>query len=168
MAMLLRNVRENRWFKSEAAQWLRQGDVPADPLGDLATKENRLSVWEVASDRSNLERIVRALAVSRDKIADMGYVLFDSNLLTTVGIDTREESGQTPDAGANTWHRDLIELSGNKLVTLTRLILENGESGTVLKKRLEQLVEEGIQQKQLPEKCRTKIKQVATRVSENA
>jgi hypothetical protein len=162
MPILLRNVRENRWFKSQAAPWLEKGDVPADPLGDLATKENRLSVWVVASDRSNLERIVRALAVSRDKIADMGYVLFDSDLLTDAGIDTLEESGQTPDAGANTWHRDLIKLSGNKLVTLTRLILEKGESGTVLKKRLEQLVEEGIQQMELPEKCRTKIKPAAS------
>jgi hypothetical protein len=67
------------------------------------------------------------------------------------------ESGQTPDSGANSWHRDLVDLSGTKLVKLARLILENGESGTVLKKRLEQLVEEGIQQSELPEKCRTKI-----------
>jgi hypothetical protein len=158
MPLLLRNVRENRWHKSEATSWLERGDIPADPLGDLATKENRLSVWEVAGDRSNLERIVRALAISRDKIADMGYVLFDSDLLTAAGIDTTVEIGATPDTGANSWHRDLIDLSGNKLVTLTMLILQNGESGTVLKKRLEQLVEEGIQQNQLPEKCRSKIK----------
>lgn len=157
MPLLLRTVRENRWHKSEASQWLEAGDVPADPLGDLATSENRLSVWEVAVDRSNLERIVRALAVTRQKIADMGYVLFDSDLLANAGIDTLEESGTTPDEGANPWHRDLIELSGNKLVTLTKLILENGESGTVLKKRLEQLVEEGVEQKQLPEKFRAKI-----------
>lgn len=158
MPLLLRNVRENRWLRSEAASWLEKGDVPADPLGDLATKENRLSVWEVALDRSNLERIVRALAVNRDKIADMGYVLFDSGLLAAAGIDALVEDGATADAEANSWHRDLINLSGNKLVRLTRLILENGESGTVLKKRLEQLVEEGVQQKQLPEKFLSKLK----------
>jgi hypothetical protein len=157
MPLLLRNVRENRWHKSGAAPWLAKGDVPADPLGDLATKENRLSVWEVAVDRSNVERIVRALAVNRDRIADMGYVLFDSSLLATAGINTVAENGMTPDEGANNWHRDLIDLSGNKLVILTKLILENGESGTVLKKRLEELVADGIEQKQLSEKCRSKI-----------
>jgi hypothetical protein len=157
MPILLRNVRENRWLKSEAARWLEKGDVPADPLGDLATNENRLSVWEIALDRSNLERIVRALAVTRNKIADMGYVLFDSSLLGAAGIDFVAENGATPDEGANPWHRDLIDLSGNKLIMLTRLILEKGESGTLLKKRLEQLVEDGVQQKQLPEKCRSKI-----------
>jgi hypothetical protein len=160
MPLLLRNVRENRWLKSVAVPWLAIGDVPADPLGDLATKENRLSVWEVI-DRSNVERIVRALAVNRDKIADMGYVLFDSSLLTAAGINTLTENGMTPDEEANNWHRDLIDLSGNKLVILTKLILEHGESGTVLKKRLEQLVADGIEQKQLPEKCRSKISKPA-------
>jgi hypothetical protein len=157
MPLFLRKVRENRWHKSEAAELLAKGDIPADPLGDLATSGNRLSVWEVALDRSNLERIVRALAVNSNKIADMGYVLFDSSLLATAGIDSSEEDGATPDTEANAWHRDLIDLSGNKLVMLASLILKNGESGTVLKKRLEQLIEVGIQQKQLPEKCRSKI-----------
>src|SRR5215472_10234387 len=101
MPLLLRNVRENRWLKSEAAPWLKNGDVPADPLGDLATKNNRLSVWEVAGDRSNVERIVRALAVNRDRVADMGYVLFDSSLLATAGIETAKEKGATQDEGAN-------------------------------------------------------------------
>jgi hypothetical protein len=157
MPLFLRTVRENRWHKSEAAPWLERGDIPADPLADLATKENRLSVWEIAVDRSNLERIVRAVAIGRDKIADMGYVLFDADILRAAGIETLAEDGNTPDGGANSWHRDLIDLSGNKLTLLARLILEKGESGTVLKKRLETLVEEGIRQKQLPEKFRSRI-----------
>jgi len=59
--------------------------------------------------------------------------------------------------GDNGRHLDLIELSGNKLVKLTGLILKTGESGTVLKKRILQLVEDGIQQKQLPERVRSKL-----------
>jgi len=157
MPLLLRNVRENRWLKSEAAPWLAKDDVPADSLGDLRTSQNRLSVWEVAVDRSNIERIVRALAVSSQRLDNMGYVLFDSSLLETAGINTVRENGTTPDEEANNWHRDLIELSGKKLVALTKLILEHGESGTVLKKRLEQLVADGVEQKQLPEKCRSKL-----------
>jgi hypothetical protein len=157
MPLLLRTVRENRWHKSEATQWLDKGDVPADPLADLQTTQNRLSVWEVAVDRSNVERIVRAMAVGRDRIADMGYVLFDSSLLSTAGITHQVERGTTPDEGANGWHLHLVDLSGNKLVMLTKLILENGESGTLLKKRLEELVDDGIRQRELPEKVRSKL-----------
>jgi hypothetical protein len=152
MSLLLRTVRQNRWYKSEAAPWLERGDIPADPLGDLATSQNRLSVWEVQADRSNIERIVRAVAIGRQSLADMGYVLFDSDVLTTAEITAEEERGTTLDDEANGWHRDLTELSGKKLVALTKAILENGESGTILKKRLRELVDEGIREKQLPEK----------------
>src|SRR5215470_2574117 len=99
MPLFLRTVRENRWHKSEAAPWLDRGDIPADPLADLATKENRLSVWELSGDRSNLERIVRAVAIGRDRIADTGYVLFDADVLKRAGIDTHMEDGKTPDGG---------------------------------------------------------------------
>lgn len=156
MALLLHTVRQNRWLRDEARYWLDNGDVPADALSDLRTSQHRLSVWEVLPDHSNLERIVRALAVTKDKIAATGYVLFDSEWLPAIQIAvSRDQPGTTPDKGANDWHRDLIDLSGNKLVALTKTILERGESGAVLKKRLCELVEAGIQDKQLPERCRS-------------
>jgi len=156
MSLLLRTVRQSRWLRQEAAPFLAIDDVPADALADLTTQQNLLSVWEVADDRSNLERIVRAVAIGRDKIADMGYVLFDSQLLPATGIEIHENKGRSPDDGANTWHRDLA-VSGNRLVALTKAILRQGESGTVLKLRLRQLVEEGIRSGQIPEKLRQKL-----------
>ncbi len=95
--------------------------------------------------------------MGRDKIADMGYVLFDSSLLSTAGITHKAEGGNTSDEGANGWHRDLTNLSGNQLVILTKLILEKGETGVVLKKRLFELVEDGIRQKELPERMNSKL-----------
>lgn len=159
MPLLLRKVRENRWYKSEAERWLQQGDVPADLLGDLRTQQNQLSVYEVLPDRSNLERIVRALALGTNSgLADTGWVMFDSDMLAAVGIGTSaSEPGDTQDKQVNQWHRDLVELSGNRLVALTKLILIHGESGTVLKKRLRELVEMGINAKELPEKLRPKL-----------
>jgi hypothetical protein len=156
MPLLLRTVRQNRWLKDEAAPFLANDDVPADALGDLTTQQNVLSVWEVASDRSNIERIVRAVALGRNKIDHMGYVLFDSALLPERGIEVLANEGDSPDLGANSWHRDLV-VSGRKLVRLTKAILEHGESDTVLKHRLRDLVEEGIRAKEIPEKFRTKL-----------
>lgn len=64
--------------------------------------------------------------------------------------------GGSPDDEANAWHRDLV-LSGNKLVALTKAILRYGESGTVLKIRLRELVKEGITTGQIPEKLKAKL-----------
>lgn len=156
MPLLLRTVRQNRWLKDDAAPFLAIDDVPADPFCDLQTRQNLLSVWEVAQDRSNIERIVRAVAIGRHDVADMGYVVFDSGLLPAAGIEIRENKGASLDEGANAWHRDLV-VSGNKLVALTKAILRHGESGTVLRVRLRQLVEEGIRDGQISEKLRAKL-----------
>ena len=154
MPLLLRTVRQNRWLKEAAAPFLAMDDVPADPISDLATQQNLLSVWEVVEDRSNVERIVRAVAIGRDKIADMGYVVFHSGLLS--GIEIRVDVGTSQDNVANAWHRDLV-VSGNKLVALTMAILRDGESGTVLKNRLLELVREDLRTGQIPERLRTKF-----------
>lgn len=156
MSLLLRTVRQNRWLKDDAAPFLAVEDVPADPVCDLLTQQNLLSVWEVAQDRSNIERIVRAVAIGRHEIADMGYVVFDSEFLPAAGIEIVENKGESLDEGANAWHRDLV-LSGNKLIALVKAILRHGQSGAVLKLRLRQLVEEGIRDGQIPEKLRTKL-----------
>src|SRR5438046_1678198 len=82
MPLLLRNVKLNRWLKQTAEPYLSVNDLPADPFGDLQTTENVLSVWELAEDRSNLGRIVRAVAIGKQKIDHTGYIVFDSALLT--------------------------------------------------------------------------------------
>ena len=155
MPLLLIGIRENRWYKEPAAAYLAAGDVPADPVGDLRTSKNRLSVWEVLEDRSNVQRIVRALAIGKDKLDNSGYVLFSSELLAAAGIEAPKiVPGKTHDSGANPWHRDLINLSGNRLVQLTHAILSHGETGQILKKALVNSVKQGIAAKELPEKLR--------------
>jgi hypothetical protein len=153
MPLLLRTVRLNRWLKQAAESYLAVNDVPADPFGDLPTTENLLSVWELAEDRSNLERIVRAVAIGKHKIDHTGYVIFDSESLASFGIEILSNKGTTADVDANQWHRDLL-LSGNKLLALVDAILRHGDSGTLLKKRLQELVETGIQNGELPDKLR--------------
>ena len=130
--------------------------MPADPIGDLNTSGNLLSVWVLSHDRSNLERVVRAVAIGKDKISDTGYVLFDAALLAGAGIEVKDNKGATPDTDANDWHRDLV-LSGNKIIALTKAILRHGESGIVLKVRMRELVKEGIAQGELPLRLEKKL-----------
>lgn len=158
MAKLLRKVKQNRWYKADAQPLLEVGDVPADPLGDLNTTQNKLSVFQVDENRSNVERIARALAIGGQRLDNVGYVLFDASLLEKASIELDPTDGATVDSVVNKCHADLINLTGNKLVTLTRLILLEGESDTILRKRIIELVEEGLGSKELPEKVREKLR----------
>src|ERR1700729_1422234 len=157
MPKLLRKVKQNRWFKADAAPLLAKGDVPADPLRDLSTTQNALSVFQVDEGDANVGRIARALALGGQRIDDVGYVLFDSAFLAEASIDLNPVDGNTDDPVVNKCHVDLVNLSGNKLVALARLILLEGESDTILKKRIVELVQEGIDSKELPEKAREKL-----------
>lgn len=155
MALLLRKVRQNRWYKEQAEPFLAIDDVPADPFVDLVTKENLLSVWEVLEDRSNLTRVVRAIAIGGQRIDNTGYVLFESTHLEAAGIQVQKNKGLSEDSGANHWHRDLV-LSGKKLVGLVKMLLKHGETGTITKPELAESVEDGIRSGELPESCRKK------------
>jgi hypothetical protein len=157
MAKLLRKVKQNRWYKTDAQPLLDIGDVPADPLGDLSTSQNRLSVFQVDGDLAKIERIARALALGGQRLDDVGYVLFDASLLEKASIGLDPAEGATVDSAVNKCHADLTNLTGHKLVALTRLILLEGESDTVLKKRIVELVREGLNSMELPEKVREKL-----------
>ena len=90
MALLLRKVKQHRWYKEQAARFLEIDDVPADPFADLQTAENMLSVWEVVEDRSNLMRVVRAIAIGGQRIDHTGYILFDSAYLKAEEIEVQK------------------------------------------------------------------------------
>jgi hypothetical protein len=160
MPLLVRNVNKDyRWFRNEEVdRLLAEGDCPSDPFQDLQTSKNHLSVYEVAPDRSNLERLVRAVAVGRSELGTVAYIVFDSTIVENAQIEITATPGDTKDLGANVHHRDLT-VSGKKLVELIRGILQSGESvDYILKARLIELVEQGIEAREIPEECRQKIK----------
>lgn len=95
------------------------GDVQADALSDLRTRANALSVWLVDEDRGNLHRIVAALAAGRMQLAKLDYALIDQRALEALDIQVVPKGGLSCDVEANArWHRDILELSGAKLVEL--------------------------------------------------
>lgn len=100
MALLLRKVKQHRWYQEPAAPFLEADDTPADPFTDLQTTENLLSVWEVHEDGSNLTRVVRAVAIGGQRIDHTGYILFDSFHLNAAGIELRDNEGRSDDKGA--------------------------------------------------------------------
>lgn len=145
MPFILRTIRKARWYKIEDVSWLEKGDVPADPLADLNTKANELSVWLIEDDRSNLNQVVTALAATRTHISNLDYALLDMQLLPELNIKVRHTTGGTPDEKANvSWHRDLVELSAFKVVELAKSILAKAERKRVPETEIRRLIIQAI------------------------
>ena len=115
---------KNKWYEDKPS-WLKNDEIHADPLADFVTTKNSLSVWRVEDNKSNLQRIIAALAAIRDRIDKLDYVLFDEKLLKECDIKVKLTEGNSPDQEANAWHYDLIELSAQKLVKLAETVWEN-------------------------------------------
>ncbi len=81
----MRVVRQARWYKYPELDWLPDGGLQADALGDLQTSGNALSVYRVENE-TDRERVIVALAANRDNLANLDYAIFDDAGLASIGI----------------------------------------------------------------------------------
>lgn len=141
MPNLLRQLRKrNKWHWNQPLSWLDEGDVPADPLANLETTKNTLSVFEVDDDISKIERIAAAMAgQSTNGPEEFDYIIFDQSILSEVGIKILKSNGQTPDNEVNSWHYDLTEISVTKLASLAKHIVPSTKSRQILSKRVKEV-----------------------------
>jgi len=162
MPHILRKIRKARWYKYNQLNfpWLLEEDIPADPLGDLATNNNTLSVWQINDDQSNLHQVVTALAANSDDIANLDYTIFDQQLLQEINITIKLTKGNSPDEMANlSWHHDLIELSARRLIDLAKAIWTHGEIKRIPEKEILNLIAQAVGSEQIQSiKLRPKIR----------
>jgi len=119
----LRVLQQQRWMDLQH-DWLGEDEIPADPVGDLRTTDNKMSVWMLAEESLNLPRIVSALGANRDKLDKLDLALLDSDELSAIGIQTRQSEGDSADEMLNrSFHYDLVEISADKLVNLAKAII---------------------------------------------
>lgn len=167
MPFILRKIRKNRWYKYEKNElpWLSEGDVQADPLGDLATTKNELSVWQIENDKSNLEQVIAALRANCDDIANIDFALFDSKFLKDIKVAIRRSHGGSKDEMANSiWHYDLFELSAFKLIELTKVIIANAEISRFPEKTVLRLIARSVIRKHIERTQLTSSPKIAAKV----
>lgn len=157
MSFILRKIRKAKWYKNSNVGWLKEGELQADALVDLKTDSNRLSVYYVEADESNLERIITALAATSDSPSNLDYALIDTLILDQLGIQTLAIPGVTPDEKVNKWHIDLTELTAAALYNLAQQIHTNAKMNIRRKaeKDIKELLKDGILKDQLD---KTKMK----------
>ncbi len=142
MPLILRKIRKIRWY---LPPWLPEHDLQADALGDLSTKDNELSVWQINDDKANLERIIAALDAKCDSLSNFDYAIFDQKILDENNIKLRRSDGISADEEANhLWHFDLYELSALKIVKLARDVLTEGEIKRIQEKEVGRFILEAL------------------------
>ncbi len=144
MSLLVRKIRKSRWYRNH--DWLTEVDIQADSLGDLSTKQNRLSVWFVEEDESNLERIITALAANCDTLSNFDYALFSEDILARESIKIEKSRGISKDSDANDrWHRDICELSAAKLLSIAQHISNKGEINRIQEREVGKHISKAVQ-----------------------
>lgn len=142
----MRSVDMAHWsVPPEGMTWLTQGECQADCLKDLRTKQNVLSFWRIEADRSNLPRVIAALAAGRDHLQKLDYVLAPDSVLGELSIEAGATPGNSPDPKANgQWHLDLIHLSAGKLARLAGRINACGEKKRLPMGKVKEVIRAGL------------------------
>jgi hypothetical protein len=137
VSRLLLKIRKALWERTSLPAFLPKGDIPADCLANLNIGDNALSVWYVEDDESNLDRVLTALAATRDVVSHIDYLVFDYTVVTNLGLKISKTDGDTPDNFANrSWHHDLTELTGRGVLGLAIAIFYDSDVKRIPQKRI--------------------------------
>jgi hypothetical protein len=123
---LLRTIRKSRYYQQP---WLDAGVMHADPLVDFNTRDNCLSLWVIEAEERNLDRVLAAIAGTREAAQNIDYALLASHALEEIGIGLESVAGVTPDSEANAaWHRNTTALTANQVVKLAQAVFARPEA----------------------------------------
>jgi hypothetical protein len=139
-------LRFDRWLNTEG---LAPHDLPADTIGDLRTKGNQLSVFEI-TETVSAERIAIALAAAPEKKepGHTAYAVFERAAVEGLGIPITKTRGNTIDDGANPLHYDLEVGTAGRLLQLA-VVIANVPIVPITKQRVAELLKAGFEGGQL-------------------
>ena len=148
MPFFLRRITKTKWLERNPP-WLPVDDIPADPLGDLRTKSNVLSVWQVEADQRSLMQVAMAITTMSDNVSHFHYALIDQVAFEKTNIKVEDAPGDSRYEQANTLHYNLIELSASDLVQLARVIYDS-EIGFIPKGQLLPSLAKAVESGEIP------------------
>ena len=135
MPSFLRIIQRGRWARYPTIPWLSPGEIKADALRDLQTRQDALSIYR-ADDEADANKICVAIAATRENLGHVDYAVFDGTELLSIGIEPAQTAGETPDPEVNRLHCDLTTLTVEKVGRLTQIIAA-GAHNRISKKSIE-------------------------------
>lgn len=147
MAVALRMLNNKRYWDREKAddeEWLGEGEIRADALRNVETKDNALSIYVVDESASAVDRTLAAFAANRDCLDKVDFALFETGLLDALETEVTATAGGTPDSEVNVQHHDVIHLTGSKLLRLVEMLIDQCQIERRTRPRVEKLIANGI------------------------
>lgn len=163
MSFLLRKYIGDRWIINDP--FSETTKFPADPLGDLKTTDNKLSVFEIDDKKSNLDNVIIGLASApeRKSLDDIEYVLLDTEELEKEGFVIKKSKGKTLIDKVNEVHRDIVDLTAKRLVNLAKIIYQRTKIKSFMdykrKQTIKTMMTDGINKGLFTSKDAEKIKE---------
>ena len=137
MCAYLRKIDMGNWYQASPPEWLREGEIPSDPICDFNTDENDLSLWRVGDDE-DVKRIMGGLAAARSYIPNnLDYVTAPEAAIDGLGLKIEATTGNSADDDINrNLHRDVRELDARRLTEVAKVFWTVGKTGRLLKDEL--------------------------------
>lgn len=145
MNLLLRQIRQDRWHEIENA-WFGGDDIQADAVSDLRSTENKLSFWRIFADQTNLDLVITGISSGFELEDPFDFALIHEQHVVDAGFKIIPSAANTVLKEANRFHVDIIELTGNTLVKLSKIIMDC-EKERYLQPQIWSLLAKGIQRK---------------------
>ena len=156
MKQFLRSIRESKWLNCSNTDEYKKGDLRGDALVTIKTSCCQLSVFRV-NDGNDRQRVITALAATRDNVDRLDYAIFEDSALNLLGITVEKTYGHTPDVVANELHYQLGELTATRLAQLAEIIYA-GKHDYKPKKQIKFGLEEAVRSNQLDTtKCKESL-----------
>ncbi|GAB5494644.1 MAG: hypothetical protein Phog2KO_48590 [Phototrophicaceae bacterium] len=125
MPYIFRKIRQSRWLERDFL-WLEHNEIPSDPLADFTTKQGALSIYVLTnSETETITRVAAAIASTSSSLSNLDYVVIEVEELDQFDFMIESKPATTPDDDVNNMHYDIINLSAQKLVSLTKLFWNN-------------------------------------------
>jgi hypothetical protein len=122
MVQLLRQLPKDLWAQYRDSPLWAAGDCPPKILENLVQK-NGLSMWAIATGW-DVRRTLSAIAVAEMSIRDCLFTLVEEQEIRALGIEVKHTQPETVDPEVSKSHRDLVNVSGQQIVKLAKLIMQ--------------------------------------------
>jgi len=126
-------------------EWLPEGELSADVFKGLRTTNGDLSIYLVNEQQDSVNRVIAALACTRDSISRIDYVLIPREVVEDE-FRVEHTSGNTADDEVNGSHVDVVELTLSRLADFAYLVRDYSDSMKRVPERVvKSEIEKGIE-----------------------